>query len=54
MAATSKILKSYGKLIEKRVKAIGQLQRLINLNTITKTNKLSNNKKNLFDTTKIQ
>ena len=34
MAATSKILKSYGKLIEKGVKAIGQLQRPISVNTI--------------------
>ena len=54
MAATPRILKSYGNLIDKRVNAIGQLQRLINLNMVTKTNKLGNNKNNDVDTTKIQ
>ena len=50
MAATPRILKSYGNLIDKRVNAIGQLQRLINLNMVTKTNKLGNNKNNDVDT----
>ena len=50
MAATPRILKYYGNLIDKRVNAIGQLQRLINLNMVTKTNKLGNNKNNDVDT----
>ena len=54
MAATPRILKSYGNLIDKRVNAIGQLQRLINLNMVTKTNKLGNNKNDVVDTTKMQ
>ena len=46
--------KCYGKSINKRLKAIEQLQGLINVNAFTKTNMLSKNKNNIVDITKIQ
>ena len=43
--------KCYGKSINNTVKAIEQLQGLINVNTVTKINMLSNNQINDIETT---